>query len=189
MNDKGTALVLDEDDRVYVVGETISSNFPTTSHALYKNYIGGNQDIILFRLLTPPAPDLSTSTKTVAPNAAVVGEVVTYTVRLINSGALSATVAVTDTLPATLIPRGAPAASSGPAPVIAGQTLTWAGVVTEQTTVILTYAAELTSTTTLTPTMVNTAQIDDGVGNVYLRRAFVNGMRIYLPLVLRNYAP
>jgi len=92
-------------------------------------------------------------------------------------------------LPATLIPRGAPAASSGPAPVIAGQTLTWAGVVTEQTTVILTYAAELTSTTTLTPTMVNTAQIDDGVGNVYLRRAFVNGMRIYLPLVLRNYAP
>ncbi|MEA3308830.1 MAG: hypothetical protein U9Q70_04875 [Chloroflexota bacterium] len=93
------------------------------------------------------------------------------------------------TLPATLIPCGAPAASSGPAPVIVGQTLTWAGDVFTDTTVTLTYAAELTSTTTLTPTIRNLAQIDDGVGNVYTRSAFVNWKHIYLPLVLRNYAP
>ncbi|MCD6344393.1 MAG: SBBP repeat-containing protein, partial [Anaerolineae bacterium] len=188
-NDKGTAMVLDEDDRVYVVGETISSNFPTTSHALYKNYIGGNQDIILFRLLTPPSPDLSTSTKKVEPTAAIAGDVVTYTVKLVNSGVISATVSFTDTLPSTLLLQGSPTANAGSPPTVTGQTLTWAGTVTEATTVLITYAAELTSTTTLTPTIRNIAQIDDGVGNIYMRSAFVNWKHIYLPLVLRNYAP
>lgn len=132
-----------------------------------------------------PLPDLSTSTKHVVPDTAAVGETVTYTVRLINSGPLSTTVAVTDTLPATLIPQGTPAASSGPPPIFAGQTLTWKGIVLADTPVTLTYAAELTSTTTLTPTVVNAAQIDDGLGNVYTRSAFVNGYEVFLPLVMR----
>jgi hypothetical protein len=53
------------------------------------------------------------------------------------------------------------------------------------TPVTLTYAAELTSTTTLTPIVVNAAQIDDGLGNVYTRSAFVNGYEVFLPLVMR----
>ncbi|HEY89507.1 MAG TPA: DUF11 domain-containing protein [Thermoflexia bacterium] len=191
--DGANAIAWNGGDIVTVAGQTwdttLSGDFPTTPDALYPDHNGGgeyNYDGFLFQLQVPPSPDLSTSTKTVAPTAAVAGEVVTYTVRLINSGTLSATVAVTDTLPATLIPRGAPAASSGAAPGVDGQTITWSGIVTEDTTVLLTYAAELTSTTTLTPTVVNTAQINDGVGHVYPRSAFVNGYRVFLPLVLRN---
>ncbi|MGC9358512.1 MAG: SBBP repeat-containing protein, partial [Anaerolineae bacterium] len=170
-NDKGLALALDEDNRVYVTGETVSSSFPTTDHALYDDFTG-QIDTFVFRLLAPPPfPDLSTSTKTVTPDTATVGETITYTARLLNRGTLGATVTVTDTLPATLIPQGTPTSSSGPAPLFAGQTLTWSGVVTSNTTVTLTYAAELTSTTTLTPTVINEAEIDDGTGNVYVRRA------------------
>ncbi|MEA3341803.1 MAG: hypothetical protein U9R15_17700, partial [Chloroflexota bacterium] len=188
-NDEGTALVLDEDDRVYVVGETISSNFPTTSHALYKNYIGGNQDIILFRLLTPPSPDLSTSTKTVDPDEATVGDMVTYTVQLINSGTLSTIATLTDTLPAALLLQGSPTASSGGAPVTTSDTIMWSGSVLTDTTVTITYATLLTSTSEITPTAFNQAYIDDGIGNVYLRRAFVNGYTVFLPIVMRSYAP
>jgi uncharacterized repeat protein (TIGR01451 family) len=195
--DGANAIAWNGGDIVTVAGQTwntvISGDFPTTPDALYPDHNGGgdyNYDGFLFQLQAPPPwPDLSRSIKTVDPTEAVAGDVVTYTVQLVNSGTLSATVAVTDTLPATLIPRGAPAASSGPAPAIVGQTLTWAGAVCTDTTVTLTYAAELTSTTTLTPTVRNTAQIDDGVGNVYTRSAFINWAHIYLPLVLRNYAP
>ena len=113
-------IALDEENRVYVTGETASWDFPTTAHALYKNH-SGERDAFVIRLLAPPRPDLSTSTKTVAPPKAAVGETVTYTVRLVNSGTLSTTVAVTDTLPATLIPQGTPTASSGPAPPSPGR--------------------------------------------------------------------
>jgi len=181
----GTAIALDEEDRVYVVGETSSSNFPTTDHALY-DYRSGAHDVFVFRLLTPPAPDLSTSTKTVDPDEAAAGQVVTFTVQLINSGVLSATASFTDTLPAALLLQGSPTASSGGAPSVNGQTLTWSGTVTEDTTILITYATLLTSTTEITPTAFNEAKINDGIGNVYTRRAFVNGCRVFLPLVFRN---
>jgi len=184
--ESGAELALAETGTVYVTGSTNSwFDFPITPDA-YDTSFGGYYDGFVSKLTTsPPFPDLSSSQKTVAPDTAAAGQVVTFTVQLVNSGVLSATVAVTDTLPAALIPRGAPSASSGPSPVVAGQTLTWVGSVLTETTVTLTYAAELTSTSALTPTAVNEAQIDDGVGNVYTRRAFVNGHSVFLPLVLR----
>ncbi len=193
--DGANAIAWNGGNVVTVAGETwntaLSGDFPTTSDALYPDHSGGgtyNYDGFLFQLQAPPPlPDLSPSTKRVTPKEATAGEIVTYTIRLVNSGEISATVAVTDTLPATLIPRGAPTASSGPDPIFAGQTLTWAGSVLADTPTTLIYTAELTSTTTLTPTVINAAQIDDGLGNVYVRRAFVNGNHIFLPLVLRSH--
>ncbi len=179
------AIALDESDRVYVAGETLSPDFPTTAHAAYK-YSYGQDDVYLFRLVAPPAPDLSPSTKTVAPAEAAAGQVVTFTVQLANSGLVSTTAVFTDTLPAALLLRGSPVASSGPAPSVNGQAVTWAGMVSAGETVVITYATQLTSTTALTPIAVNYALISDGRGNVYTRRAYVNGHYLFLPLVLRN---
>ena len=51
----------------------------------------------------------------------------------------------------------------------------------------LTYAAQATATgdSTLIPPVINRAYIDDGMGNVYVRQALVNGYEVFLPLVLR----
>jgi uncharacterized repeat protein (TIGR01451 family) len=184
--DEGIAIALDGDDRVYVAGNTGSSSFPTTQRAFDK-VLGGSQDAFVIRLLAPPAPDLSSSTKQADPNTAAAGQVVTFTVQLINSGALSTTVSFTDTLPAALLLHGSPTASSGSAPSVNGQAITWSGLVTYNTTVAITYATLLTSSTTVTPTTCNEAQINDGYGNVYDRRAYVNGHFVFLPLVLRNW--
>lgn len=180
----GAGITLDGQNRVYVFGTTSSYDFPVTDHAFDKTY-SGKDDSVLFRILTPPTPDLSTSTKTVSPEQAGAGETVTYTVRLVNSGIISATVRFTDTLPAVLQLQGSPVSSSGPSPTVNGQSITWQGTVTNETTVVITYTAQLTETVAA----VNQAQIDDGVGNIYLRQAFVNGWRVFLPLTLRNYGP
>jgi uncharacterized repeat protein (TIGR01451 family) len=191
--DGANAIAWNGSNIVTVVGETwntlgLYGDFPTTPDALYPDHNGGgtySYDGILFRMQAPPAPDLSASAKTVAPEEAARGDIVTYTVRLVNSGTVSATVALTDTLPETLAFHGPPTASAGGVPVTSADTLTWTGTVTDGATVTITYAALLTSTTTLTPTAVNEAQIDDGAGNIYLRRVFVNACDVFLPLVLR----
>jgi uncharacterized repeat protein (TIGR01451 family) len=180
------AITVDEEGRVYVVGDTISSYFPVTARAFDK-YLGGDSEAFVVRLLTPPTPDLSTSTKSVAPDEAVVGEVVTFTVQLANSGIVSAAASFTDTLPPELILQGSPVASSGGTPSVDGQTITWSGVITNGTTVNISYATMLTSTVEAAPTVCNQAQVDDGYGNVYVRQAWVNAYEIFLPLVLRDW--
>ena len=179
----GMGVSVTEGGAVAVGGPTESPDFPTTPEAYDPTY-NGEIDAFVVKL-APLSPDLSPSTKGVAPEEATVGEVVTYTVQLINSGTVSTTVTVTDTLPGTLQLRGSPTTSSGGAPVATADTLTWSGTVTDGATVTLTYAAELTSTTTVAPGAVNEAEIDDGAGTVYVRRAFLNGHRIFLPLVLK----
>jgi uncharacterized repeat protein (TIGR01451 family) len=179
----GMGVSVTEGGTVTVGGPTESPDFPTTPEAYDPTY---NREIDAFVVrLEPLSPDLSPSTKGVSPEDATVGEVVTYTVQLVNRGTVSTTVTVTDTLPGTLRIQGSPTTSSGGAPVATADTVTWSGTVTDGATVTLTYAAELTSTTTLTPSAVNEAEIDDGAGTVYVRRAFLNGHRIFLPLVLK----
>jgi uncharacterized repeat protein (TIGR01451 family) len=188
LNDEGIAMALDEDGRVYVAGETLSWDFPTTSHASDKTH-NGQKDAFVFRVLAPPPPpDLSTSTKTVTPDAAGLGEVITYTVQLINRGTLHTTASLTDTLSPALLLQGSPTASTGDPPAVSGPTITWIGEVDAGKTVTITYAAQITptGTSTLMPPIVNRAYIADGMGNVYLRQVFVNPYDICLPLVVRS---
>jgi uncharacterized repeat protein (TIGR01451 family) len=185
LGEEGHGIAAPDNQTVCLAGNTSSANFPTTPGA-YDTSLGGYSDAFVTCLAAPPRPDLASSTKTVAPEEAVVGEVVTFTVRLANAGALDASAHVTDTLPAALLFHGTPSASAGSAPSVNGQTLTWAGAVIAGETVTLTYATELTATTEITPTATNQAHIDDGAGNVYTRWAFVNGSKIYLPLVVRQ---
>ena len=163
-----------------------SQDAPQGLRLLFFGGISGGKVISTTLEFFAPAIDLSSSSKRVTPEAASVGEVVTYTVRLSNSGLFRTTVGFTDTLPAELLLQGSPTASSGNAPEVNGQTITWSGTVTESTVVTITYATMLTSTGTLMPSVVNAAQIDDGSGNVYTRRAFVNGYEVFLPLVLMH---
>lgn len=185
-HDHGSAIALDQDGRVYVAGDTESWDFATTQRAFDKFYNGG-QDAFAIRLLAPPAPDLSASTKAVDPDEAVAGEVVTFTVHLANSGVLSAAASITDTLPSELLLQGSPVSSSGAAPSVDGQTITWSGVVTGNTTIDITYATLLTSTVETKPAACNYAQVDDGYGHVYVRLACVNAHEVFLPLVLRDW--
>jgi len=181
----GLGIALESEGTVWISGYTKSSNFPTAGDAFDKFY-GGNRDGFVAKMAVPPTSDLSTSTKRVNPTVASAGEIVTFTVFLSNTGLLSATVSFSDTLPATLLLRGAPTADSGSAPVANGQTITWMGTVNAGASVSIVYTAELTSSTVTTPTAFNFAEIGDGKGHVYVRRACVNCQYIFLPLVLKN---
>ncbi len=193
--DGPTGLAWNGGDIVTVAGHSwetsLAGDFPTTPDALYPAHSGGGQyhyDGFLFRLQAPPPkPDLRSSQKKVTPDQAVVGEVVTYTVRLANSGTLTATAMLTDVLPSTLSIKGTPVASAGSAPAVNGQTITWSGPLTIGASVTLTYTAELTSTATLTPAVVNTVAIGDGFGTYLERSAYLNGWRVSLPLVMRSW--
>ncbi len=184
--DYGTGIAVESQGIIWVAGRTDSTNFPTTSGVFDRTHNGDDDGFVVKMHVPPPKPDLSLSTKTVCPQQATVGEIVTFTVRLVNSGELEASASFTDTLPAALQLHGTPAASSG-TPAVNGQVITWSGDLAVDEVVTITYAAQLTSTTTLTPTAINEAYIADGLGNLYLRRAFVNGHRLFLPLVMQQY--
>lgn len=183
--EKGRGIVAIGEASAVVAGETDSYNFPLTPGA-YDGTFGGEGDAFVARIAVPPQADLAPSTKSVAPNVAVVGEIVTFTINLVNAGLLDSATTVTDTLPPTLLFTGTPAASSGPAPVAAGQTLTWSGTVAAGAAVTITYTCELTSTTEMAPAAMNLALIDDGAGHIHDRRATVNFEKVFLPVVLRQ---
>lgn len=133
---------------------------------------------------------LEASTLSVDPDEAAVGEVVTFTMALVNDGVLTTGAAFTDTLPTTLRHTGTPAASTGAAPAVNGATLTWSGVISAMHTVTLTYSAELTSTAASAtaasaPRIVNEVVFVDGFGTAYTRSVVINERMIFLPLVLR----
>jgi len=51
--DRGSDVVLDTDDNIYVVGNSDSTDFPTTQGAYDETFNGGNRDIITFKLVLP----------------------------------------------------------------------------------------------------------------------------------------
>ena len=129
--------------------------------------------------------NLTASTKTVTPILAQPGGALTFTVRLVNPGLPLPLARLTDTLPAnaTLL-TGTLTASSGSLAAAAGR-LTWHGPVSATSPITITYVMT-TSASLVQPTAVlNTAQIDDGLGRVLLRQAlaFVNGLQVFLPLL------
>src|SRR5262249_22044773 len=130
---------------------------------------------------------LAGSTKSVAPLVAQPGGALTYTLRLLNPGPLLPAARVTDTLPgnATLL-TGTVFASSGSLAVAPGH-ITWHGPVSLTTPITITYVMTSSAGLVQPVAVINTAQIDDGLGRVLLRKAiaFVNGLQIFLPLIQR----
>ncbi len=129
---------------------------------------------------------LTTTTKT--------RDVITYT--LVLSGVnVNTAVQVTDTVaPNGSVVPGSATASSGPAPSISGNTVTWSGNVPAGQLVTITFRVALTSTVVVTQ-LVNSFSVGDGsVLNVSnLVTTTIEPYRAYLPIVkgppYRAYLP
>ena len=128
---------------------------------------------------------LDNSTKAVSNPRPQPGARLTYTIKLINPGSQLPAVRMTDTLPGNAyLVADSLAASSGTWGVGGTQgAITWTGSVSAGVT--LTYV--MTTSTAITPLAVilNTALINDGMGNLYTRTAgaIVDGHAAYLPVV------
>jgi len=143
-----------------------------------------------FQLKGQVAPSIALpslqAAKRAQPTLPKTGDIITYTIRLDNPGALLTHVRVTDTLPSALVYRGALSASSG-SYAESGGIITWSGAISTGGTTHITFSAATTAASTAALPIANTAYVDDGQGNVtpYSVTIIVNGHTIYLPLVLR----
>jgi len=128
---------------------------------------------------------LDNSYNAVSNSRPLPGETLTYTIALTNPGPVLNAVRMTDTLPsnATLV-NGSIVASSG-SWGLNGSVLTWTGMVSASLKVTITYVMTTSSEITLPTPILNTALINDGLGNIHTRTAaaIVNGYGVYLPVV------
>jgi uncharacterized repeat protein (TIGR01451 family) len=152
-------------------------------------YWGPNPDIGASEFWSDP--DLSASTKTASSAVAAEGGILTYTVRIANSGGrLSSTAAMTDVLPEGLdYLTNTLAATLGMAWVdsdVAPASLHWRGVMDDIPVAEIRYGVRVRIDAGMA--VLNTAWIDDGLGKVIGRSAtiLVNSRTVYLPVILRN---
>ncbi len=151
-------------------------------------YPGNPFELAQTGILTVTAPNL-TLTKSVTPTADVeLGDVVTYTILLNNSGDGAATaVTLIDTLPAAVSFGGW--VQQGGA-IQAGGTITWTGDVAAGSQVSIVFTATVSNTATYAgQTITNTATFTSsnaGNGSDDAGFAVAPLYHIYLPLVTRN---
>jgi len=137
-----------------------------------------------------PAPidnsgSLDSSYKAVSPLQPQPGATLTYTIVLTDPGPLLSAVRMTDTLPLNAyFVAGSLNVSSG-SWGINGNVLTWTGAVSITRRVTVTYAMTTNSGITLPTAIVNTVQLNDGLGRVLNRStaSILNAFGVYLPLV------
>ncbi len=126
--------------------------------------------------------NLGSSTKQASNPVPASGEKLTYTIELRNPGPLLENVTMTDTLPADVTFAGNLITSSGTANE-AGGVVTWGGDVSAAAPVVVQFDVTVSEQIVGSQLIVNTALIDDGLGNEFSRSAMVivNGHTIYLP--------
>jgi hypothetical protein len=136
-------------------------------------------------VLLTPAPVLEFSTKQ-APTFIAARQLISYFITLKNTGNLSGSIRLTDTLPfsASLI-GGTLASSQPPLPTVAGRQLAWSGVISGGAGVQITYA--LTPAIGLLPgaQLTNMAEIAGGVLPVTRVTTTTIAINTYLPILLR----
>jgi uncharacterized repeat protein (TIGR01451 family) len=145
--------------------------------------------ITLLVIPTLGEPDLTPSYKAVSSPFADFSERVTYTVVIRNGiGPVSPTVLFTDTVPGGLsYLSGTLTATAGTITDAGAPTLRWSGVLTPTPVVTVTYAVTVTATV---PQTITNAAVIAMPGYEFITRTAtvrVNWLRVYLPLVMRNY--
>ena len=129
---------------------------------------------------------LTGSTVGVSKVAADPGDSLAYTILLRNPSLLLPTVILTDTLPTGVAYSGGLSATAGTASYGNGM-VTWSGAVSSVAPVTITFNATIDPGLN-TPTAIwNVVQINDGAGDIMLRRALtiVNSKNMYLPFLHR----
>ena len=146
---------------------------------LWASLVGWNAPVV--------QPDLSPSTKSAGQFAVQVGDTLTYTIRIINdTGALTNTVQMTDTVPTGLIYIPASlTASSGTVEDSNTPELSWTEVLTPTPRITITY--KVTVSAAAPQFITNTATIQTPGYDPIERSATIiaNGYHIYLPLIYR----
>jgi uncharacterized repeat protein (TIGR01451 family) len=138
-------------------------------------------------LLITPAPVLITSRK--APSNALYppGSAVTYTLSLRNTGNLTATARLTDTLPTVLTLLTNTLTTTLGTPAIGAGQITWQGDVAAGQWVTMTYTMSPTTGIGLLNPITNTAIFDGGLHSPFSRPATVRYARLlWLPLIAKN---
>lgn len=137
-----------------------------------------------------PSPNLSSSRKTASTLAADPGEVVTYSIHLVNTGGLSTVTAyLTDTLPISLnYVAGTLTATHGQVDASAGTVLYWSGSLTGVRNITITYQV---TPSVVTGALVNQAQVRGAnfapvtlTASILAPRSLLDHV-IYLPLVVK----
>jgi uncharacterized repeat protein (TIGR01451 family) len=131
-------------------------------------------------------PDLSLSTKTVNRATAQGGDVLTYTVTLVNSGVDDSGVTLTDAIPSGTSYLTGSAYVSPPLGLLDdGSGIRWSGTLSD-VAVNVVFAVQVA--VTQPAAIVNTALINDGFA-ILSREALtvVNGYEVFLPLILRQW--
>ena len=128
-------------------------------------------------------PNLSGSSKTASVANALMGDTITYTVVISNSGNATASAMMTDTLPSGVTVIGTLPAGM----VQVGNELRWSGTVAAGEEISLVYAVQVDNGV-VAVNLVNSAVINDGLGNTFTRTAAVavGTPRIYLPVVFKS---
>jgi uncharacterized repeat protein (TIGR01451 family) len=131
---------------------------------------------------------LRASSKFGQPPIPATGDVMTYTLTLRNPGPDLAGVRVTDVLPAEVsyLPNSLSASTGSYGE--AGGVITWTGNVPAAVPVVLMFGVTVRDQVTTPQPILNTALIDDGLGNTWERQArtIANGYPAYLPSILKN---
>jgi uncharacterized repeat protein (TIGR01451 family) len=148
---------------------------------------GGVYKIVSSHPVIPP--DLSGTTKQASTGAARVGDVVTYTIVLRNSGGpVTSTVLLTDSIPDGLEYKpGSLQATGGIVNVTQLPTITWQSILSDSFPITLTYAVTVSSASTLT--IRNIVFVNPLVTPPFERSAaiLVNPYEVYLSLLLRDW--
>lgn len=149
------------------------------------NYKGSKPDMGAFEYTG--APDLTSSTKTASVGALSEGEVMTFSIWIINTGGpLTRTAWMTDTLPMGINISGTATATLGEVSTPTDTTVYWHGIMNETSPVDIRFQARVT--TIAKAILTNSAEINDGLGSVIHRTVafLVNPLKISLPYVLRR---
>ncbi len=143
-------------------------------------------------VLTEPAAVLVTSTKTATPRLfdprQAAGQLISYTVRIENSGTATATATLSDTPPLELLVLTTTlTASQGAAPLYDDGLISWQGTLAPGGAVSISYALSPTAATPIGTPLLNAALIGGSVLGPFTRQATVRQVYLaYMPMAMRN---
>jgi uncharacterized repeat protein (TIGR01451 family) len=132
----------------------------------------------------PLTPDFSASKKQASQIAPSNGQIITYTITLVNQGSpLTGTLSLTDTIPTGLLYNpGTFSASSGSPDDSTAPQLTWTGAVAVHLPIYLTYAVTVTAESPLLITNTVVANAGERVSIILTETILPNGRQYFLPI-------